>query len=139
MLNNKVIVQAENSGNTAANGELHVHQHNTSGILVINSVISNSNATILVKDGAGTLRLGVRNVLPDASAVTVSGNAAGVIATLDLNGNSDAIDAYSGPAITDRTNSGASQIAIVHATPMTATIPRPTSVVRPRRASTIRA
>lgn len=40
---------------------------------------------------AGTLRSAAGNVLPDASNVSVSGNAAGVTAMLDLNGNSDAI------------------------------------------------
>ena len=40
---------------------------------------------------AGTLRTGANDVLPMASSVTVSGNAAGVTATLDLAGNSDTI------------------------------------------------
>jgi len=38
---------------------------------------------------AGTLRIGADNVMPDGSAITVSGNAAGVTATLDLNGRND--------------------------------------------------
>jgi autotransporter-associated beta strand protein len=40
---------------------------------------------------AGTLRVGAGNVLPSGKAVTVSGNAPGVTATLDLNGNSQTI------------------------------------------------
>lgn len=40
---------------------------------------------------AGTLRAGAGDVIPDVSDVIVSGNAAGVAAALDLNGNSDAI------------------------------------------------
>ena len=39
----------------------------------------------------GTLRLGANDVLPDASAVSLSGRLAGVTATLDANGNNDTI------------------------------------------------
>jgi autotransporter-associated beta strand protein len=40
---------------------------------------------------AGTLQSGANNVLPDGSAITVSGNVAGVTATLNLNGYNDTI------------------------------------------------
>jgi fibronectin-binding autotransporter adhesin len=40
---------------------------------------------------AGTLRSGADDVLPNASGVYVSGNGAGVTATLDLNGHNDTI------------------------------------------------
>jgi len=58
------------------------------GTLVLSGAGSYTGKTT-VQDG--TLRLGADNVLPDASAVTVSGNAAGVTATLDLAGYSDTI------------------------------------------------
>lgn len=62
------------------------------GTLVLSGANLYSGATIIQ---AGTLRLGAGNVLPDASAVTLSGQAAGVIPTLDLNGNSDTLGSLS--------------------------------------------
>jgi autotransporter-associated beta strand protein len=58
------------------------------GTLVLSGAGSYTGKTT-VQDG--TLRLGADNVLPDASAVTVSGNAAAVTGTLDLAGHSDTI------------------------------------------------
>jgi autotransporter-associated beta strand protein len=58
------------------------------GTLVLSGAGSYTGRTA-VQDG--TLRLGADNVLPDASAVIVGGNAAGVTGTLDLAGHSDAV------------------------------------------------
>lgn len=44
---------------------------------------------------AGTLKTAASNVIPNASSVVVSGNAAGVTATFDLDGNSDTINGLS--------------------------------------------
>ena len=62
------------------------------GTLILSGANAYTGATTVQ---AGTLRLGAGNVLPDASAVTLSGKAAGVTATLDLNGYSDTIGSLS--------------------------------------------
>ena len=58
------------------------------GTLILSGANTYSGGTAV---GAGVLRLGAADVLPDTGAVTVAGNAAGVTATLDLNGNNDTI------------------------------------------------
>jgi len=63
-----------------------------SGTLVLNGANTYGGATTV---SAGTLRSGANDVLPNASNVTVSGNAAGVTPTLDLAGNSDTIGTLS--------------------------------------------
>jgi autotransporter-associated beta strand protein len=62
------------------------------GTLVLSGTNTYSGATTV---NAGTLRSGASNVLPDASNVTVSGNAAGVTPTLNLAGKSDTIGTLS--------------------------------------------
>jgi autotransporter-associated beta strand protein len=58
------------------------------GTLILSGANSYAGGTNV---NAGTLGLGAGNVLPNASAVTVGGNALGVTATLDANGNNDTI------------------------------------------------
>jgi autotransporter-associated beta strand protein len=58
------------------------------GTLVLSGAGSYTGTTTVQN---GTLRLGADNVLPNASAVTVRGDAAGVTAALDLAGYSDTI------------------------------------------------
>jgi autotransporter-associated beta strand protein len=58
------------------------------GTLILSGANTYTGGTTV---GAGILRLGAANVLPDTGAVTVAGDAAGVTATLDLNGNNDTI------------------------------------------------
>jgi autotransporter-associated beta strand protein len=58
------------------------------GILILSGANAYTGATTVQ---AGTLRLGADQVLPDASAMMLSAQAAGVIPTLDLNGYNDII------------------------------------------------
>jgi fibronectin-binding autotransporter adhesin len=62
------------------------------GTLVLSGANTYSGGTSVL---AGTLRLGADDVLPNMSVVTVSGNAPGVTATLDLYGHSDTIGSLS--------------------------------------------
>jgi len=58
------------------------------GILVLAGANTYSGTTTV---NEGILQSAASDVLPNASAVLVSGNAAGVTATLDLNGNNDTV------------------------------------------------
>jgi fibronectin-binding autotransporter adhesin len=60
------------------------------GTLILSGANTYTGATTIRE---GILRLGANDVLPDASAITVGGRMAGVIATLDANGNNDTIGA----------------------------------------------